>query len=73
MLTEEQDAQFYTVEVGRNLPLSEQLHEANDQLCLGLRSDETVFLEDIRVRNGYKVLRYRFLRDKPFKKWLRRN
>jgi len=68
MLTEKKDAQFYTVEVGRDLPLSEQLREANDQLCLGLRSEETVLLEDIRVRDGYKVLRYRFLRDKPFKK-----
>lgn len=68
MLIEERDAQFYTVEVGRDLPLSEQLHDANEQLCFGLRSDETVFLEDIRVRNGFKVLRYRFLRDKPFKK-----
>jgi hypothetical protein len=67
MLTEERDTRFCIVEVSRNLPLSEQLHEANDQLCFEVESDEKVFLEDVRVRNGYRVLRYRFWRDKPIK------
>jgi hypothetical protein len=67
MLTEERDTRFRIVEVSRNLPLSEQLHEANDQLCFEVESDEKVFLEDVRVRNGYRVLRYRFWRDKPIK------
>ena len=68
MFAEERDTRFCIIEVARNLPLSEQLHEANDQLCFELESDQKVFLEDIRVRNGYRVLRYRLWRDKPIKK-----
>ena len=58
-----QDSEYYTVEVARNLPLSEQLYEANAKLCFEVGADEKVFLEDIRFRNGYKVLRYRSWRD----------
>ena len=68
MIVEERDIRFCRVKVARNLPLSEQLHEANAQLCFEVESDEKVFLEDIRVRNGYRVLRYRLWRDKPIKK-----
>ena len=63
MVAEKQDSDLYTVEVARDLPLSEQLHQANTQLCFDVSAEERLFLEDIRVRNGYKVLRYRFWRD----------
>jgi hypothetical protein len=46
--------------VARDLPLSEQLHEANIQLCHDLSAKERVFLEDIRFSNSYKILCYRF-------------
>ena len=59
MSVEEQDFHYYTVEVARDLPLSEQLHKANNQLCYVVGANERVFLEDIHFRNGYKVLRYR--------------
>jgi hypothetical protein len=68
MPAEKQDSDYYTVEVARDLPLSEQLHQANIQLCYDVNANEKVFLEDIRFRNGYKVLRYRFWRDDPTKK-----
>ena len=65
MVTEKQDPDFYTVEVTRDLPLSEQLHKVNIQLCHDVNASVKLFLEDIRFRNGYKVLRYRFWRDEP--------
>ena len=65
MVTEKQDPDFYTVEVTRDLPLSEQLHRVNVQLCHDVNASVKLFLEDIRCRNGYKVLRYRFWRDEP--------
>ncbi len=68
MPTEEQDTRFYTVEIGRNLPLSEQLHEANAQICFEAADDEKVRLEEIGFRNGYRVLRYRLWRNKEIKK-----
>lgn len=68
MPAEKQDSDYCTVEVASDLPLSEQLHEANTQLCFEVSAEERVFLEDIRFRNGYKVLRYRFWRDEPIKK-----
>ena len=68
MPTEEQDIRFYTVEIGRNLPLSEQLHEANAQICSEAAGDEKVLLEEIGVRNGYRVLRYRLWRNKEIEK-----
>ena len=68
MPAEKQDSDYYTVEVARNLPLSEQIHKANIQLCYDVSASEKVFLEDIRFRNGYKVLRYRFWREEPTKK-----
>jgi hypothetical protein len=52
MVAENQDSNYYTVEVDRDLPLSE-------------KANVKVFLEDIQFRNGYKVLRYRFWRDEP--------
>jgi hypothetical protein len=61
MSTEKREADYYTVEVARDLPLSEQLQKANTQLCFEVSAEERVFLEDIRFRNGYKVLRYRLL------------
>ena len=63
MVTENQDPDYYTVEVARNLPLSEQLHKANIKICHDVNANVKVFLEDIHFRNGYKVLRYRFWRD----------
>ena len=63
MDTEKQDTDYYTIEVARDLPLSEQLHKANIQICHDVNANEKVFLEDIHFRNGYKVLRYRFCRD----------
>ena len=33
MVTVKQDSDYYTVEVARDLPLSEQLHKANIQIC----------------------------------------
>ena len=68
MPTEEQDIRFYTVEIGRNLPLSEQLHEANAQICFEAAADEKVFLEEIGFRNGCRVLYYRLWRNKEVKK-----
>ena len=61
MSTEKQEVDHCTVEVARDLPLSEQLHRANTQLCFEVSAKERMFLEDVRFRNGYKVLRYRFL------------
>jgi hypothetical protein len=68
MPTEEQDIRFYTVEIGRNLPLSEQLHEANAQICFEAAGDEKVLLEEIGFRSGYRVLRYRLWRNKEINK-----
>ncbi len=68
MPTEEQDTRIYTVEIGRNLPLSEQLHEANAQICFEAADDEKVRLEEIGFRSGYRVLRYRLWRNKEIKK-----
>jgi len=68
MPTEEQDTRFYTVEIGRNLPLSEQLHEANAQICFEAADDEKVLLEKIGFRSGYRVLRYRLWRNKEINK-----
>ena len=65
MVAENQDSNYYTIEVPRDLPLSEQLHKANAQLCFEVSVQEKLFLEDIQIRNGYKVLRYRFWRDEP--------
>ena len=60
-----QDSDYYTVEVARDLPLAEQLHEANIQLCHDVNASVKLFLEDIQFSNGYKVLRYRYWRDEP--------
>jgi hypothetical protein len=68
MVAKNQDSNYYTIEVNRDIPLSEQLHKANAQLCLELRVEEKVFLEDIQCKNGYKVLRYRFWKDEPVKR-----
>ena len=68
MSAENRDSDYYTVEVARNLPLSEQLHKANTQLCFEVSAKERLFLENIRFRDGYKVLRYRFWRDEPTQK-----
>ena len=68
MPAEEQDTRFYTVEIARNLPLSEELHEANDQICFEAADDEKVLLEEIGFQNGYRVLRYRLWRNKEIKK-----
>jgi hypothetical protein len=63
MVAEKQDSDFYTIEVARDLPLAEQIHLANIQLCGEVSASEKLFLEDIRFKNGYKVLLYRFWRD----------
>ena len=68
MSTEEQDTRFFTVEIARNLPLSEQLHEANAQICFEAAHDEKVLLEESGFRNGYRVLHYRLWRNKEVKK-----
>jgi hypothetical protein len=68
MVAKDQDSNYYTIEVNRDIPLSEQLHQANAQLCFELRVEEKVFLEDIQFKNGYKVLRYRFWKDEPVKR-----
>ena len=65
MVAEKQDSDYYTVEVARDLPLSEQLRKANSKICHDVKANVKVFLEDIQFRNGYKVLRYRFWRDEP--------
>jgi hypothetical protein len=70
MVAEKQDSDYYTIEVARDIPLAEQLHKANIQLCYDVSADEKVFLEDILFRNGYKILRYRLWRDGPRKKGL---
>ena len=68
MPTEKEGTRFYTVEIARKLPLSEQLHEANAQICFEAADDENVLLEEIGFRNGYRVLRYRLWRNKDTKK-----
>ena len=68
MLVKDQDSSHYTIEVARDLPLSEQLRKVNAQMCFELRVEEKVFLEDVHFKNGNKVLRYRFWRDEPVKK-----
>jgi len=68
MVAKDQDSNYYTIEVNRDIPLSEQLHKANAQLCFELRVEEKVFLEDIQFKNGYKVLRYRFWKDEPVRR-----
>jgi hypothetical protein len=65
MVTAKQDSEYYTVEVARDLPLSEQLHKANKKICHDVKANVKVFLEDVYFRNGYKVLRYRFWKDEP--------
>ena len=65
MPTKEEDTRFCTVEIDRNLPFSEQLREANAQICFEAADDEKVLLEEIRFRNGYRVLRYRLWRNSP--------
>ena len=65
MAATKQDAEYYTIEVARDLPLSEQLHKANNKICHDVKANVKVFLEDIQYKNGYKVLRYRFWRDEP--------
>ena len=68
MSTEKQDTRICTVEIARDLPLSEQLHEANAQICFEAADDEKVLLEEIGFRNGYRVLRYLVWRNKEIKK-----
>ncbi|MGD8373201.1 MAG: hypothetical protein PVG64_06600 [Syntrophobacterales bacterium] len=63
MDVEKQDSDYFTVEVDRDLPLSEQLHRANSKLSFEVSAEDRIFLEDIQFKNGYKVLRYRFWRD----------
>jgi hypothetical protein len=63
MPAKNQDTDYYTIEVARDLPLAEQLRRANAQLCFDVNVREKLFLEDIQFRNGCKVLRYRFWRD----------
>ncbi len=65
MAATKQDSEYYTIEVARDLPLSEQLHMANSKICLDVKASVKVFLEDIQFRNGFKVLRYRYWRDEP--------
>jgi len=68
MLAKDQDSTHYTIEVARDLPLSEQLRKVNAQMCFELPVEEKVFLEEVHFKNGNKVLRYRFWRDEPVKK-----
>ena len=68
MLAKDQNSTHYTIEVARDLPLSEQLRKVNAQMCFELPVEEKVFLEEVHFKNGYKVLRYRFWRDEPVKK-----
>ncbi len=68
MPIEKQSTRFYTVEIARKLPLSEQLHEANAQICFEAADDEKVLLEEIGFRNGYRVLRYRLWRNREAKR-----
>ena len=68
MLAKDQDSTYYTIEVARDLPLSEQLRKVNAQMCFELPVEEKVFLEEVHFKNGNKVLRYRFWRDEPVKK-----
>ena len=67
MLAKDENSNHYTIEVARDLPLSEQLRKVNAQMCFELRVEEKVFLEDVHFKNGNKVLRYRFWRDEPAK------
>ena len=56
------DERYYSVKVMSNLPLSEQLHEANVLLCTEAAKDESVFLERSETQNGHRVLLYRLWR-----------
>jgi len=46
MPVKKQDSDYYTVEVARDLPLSEQLHRANSKLSFEVSAEERIFLED---------------------------
>ncbi len=64
MPTKKQERRYHTIEIVCRLPLSEQLHEANDLLCLEAAIDEKVSLEKIKTRKGHILLFYRLWRDK---------
>jgi len=68
MSDEKQNSECYTIEVARDLPLAEQLHKANIQLCHDLSVKEKVFLEGIRFSNGHKILCYRSWEDELTRK-----
>ena len=65
------DERYYSVKVMSNLPLSEQLHEANAVLCTEAAKDESVFLERSETQNGHRVLLYRLWRRKMAKAEIR--
>lgn len=58
MTTETTRIRYYVIEVARNLPLSEQLHYANDILCLEALSNERCFLEKIEASDSRITLTY---------------
>ena len=58
------DERYYSVKIPRNLPLSEQLHEANAVICTEAAKNESVFLERSETQNGHIVLLYRLWRRK---------
>jgi hypothetical protein len=62
METKRSDERYYSVKIIRNLPLAEQLHEANTLICNEAAEDESVFLERLETRNGHIILLYRLLR-----------
>ena len=68
MEIEKDDERYYSVKIMRNLPLAEQLHEANALLCTEAAEDESVFLVSSERRNGHLLLLYRLYRREEGKK-----
>jgi len=59
MEIERSEERYYSVKINRNLPLADQLHEANALICNEAAEDESVFLERSETLNGHILLLYR--------------
>ncbi|UCG13177.1 MAG: hypothetical protein JSU72_01415 [Deltaproteobacteria bacterium] len=68
MQIKKEDERYYSVKITRNMPLADQLREANALLCTEAAKDESVFLERSETRNGHLVLLYRLWRREERRK-----
>jgi len=68
METRKEDERYYSVRILGNLPISEQIHQANALICTEASENESVFLERLEKQNGHIVLLYRLWCRKDGKK-----